>query len=145
MVSWAEDRRDIIFQFIANTTITSLSKLGAQGLSNLAYAYGLIEYAPKLEDGSALFDHLAEKSMLLLGKFKPQAFSNTVWSFEKAGVSHPLLFERVADHIVGLRQLDDFIPQNLSIISLSYAKAGETHPCLFEKIAVHIVALDSLR
>ena len=66
------DRRDIIFQFIANTSRTTLSKFDARQLANLAYAYALIEHAPKLDDGSALFDHLAERSIPLLGKFKPQ-------------------------------------------------------------------------
>ncbi len=28
--------------------------------------------------------------------------ANIVWAFEKAKVSHPALFGRVADHIVGL-------------------------------------------
>ena len=86
-----------------------LAKFDARYLANLAYAYALIEQAPKLEDGSALFDHVG--SIPLLGKFKPQELANTVWAFEKVQVSSPPLFEAVANHIVGLKQLDNFAPQ----------------------------------
>ena len=58
----------------------------------MSYAYALIEYAPKLEDGSTLFNHLAQRSVPLVGKFKPQELANTV-GLRKQGY-HILFFSR---------------------------------------------------
>ena len=42
--------------------------------------------------------------------------------------SHPKLFEKVADHINGLGNLDKFDPQALSNKVWVYATAKESHP-----------------
>ena len=47
--------------------------------------------------------------------------------------SHPLLFEKFANHIVALNDLNDFWPQALSKIVWVYATAGDSHPRLFIK------------
>jgi hypothetical protein len=62
-----------------------------------------------------------------------------VWAYATAGVQHPKLFEKVANHIVRLETLIRFIPQELSNTVWAYAKAGIHHPNLFEKMASHIV------
>ena len=68
-----------------------------------------------------------------------------VWAYSTANASNHQLFERLADHIIGLDRLDKFKPQELSNILLAYAKTGEEHSGLFQKVANHIVKLDSLR
>ena len=137
-------QRDEVFSFIARTAVSILHQFEPRDISNLAYAYALLEYVPKLNDGSNLFDHIAEKSIPLLNKFNPQALSNTVWAFEKVKVSHPTLYERVGDHIVKLDHLNDFKPQALSNILIAYAKAEVSHHKLFEKVGDHIVTLEHL-
>jgi hypothetical protein len=83
-------------------------------------------------------DHLRE--------FKPQNLSNTVWAYATAGDSHPILFAKIANHIVGLKSLDRFThPQDVSNTVWAYATAGVNHPQLFEKMANHVVRLDHLR
>ncbi len=42
--------------------------------------------------------------------------------------SHPLLFEKFANHIVALNDLNNFWPQALSKIVWVYATAGDSHP-----------------
>ena len=59
----------------AADSLPILSKFEPRHLSNLAYAYALAGNAPKLEDGTALFDHIAEKSIPSLGKFIPQGLN----------------------------------------------------------------------
>ena len=50
-----------------------------------------------------------------LDKFKPQSLKDTVWAFATARVQHPQLFEKLANHIVGLDSLDQFThPRALS-------------------------------
>jgi len=138
-------QRDAVFDFFARTAVNKLNQFEPRELKDLAYAYALLEYVPKqLEDGSTLFDHIAEKSIPLLGKFNSQHISNMVWAFEKVNVSHPKLFTKVGDHIVTRQQLNDFTPQNLSNIVWAFAKAELLHPDLFRKVADHIVMLDHL-
>jgi hypothetical protein len=45
-----------------------------------------------------------------LDRFDPQALKDTVWAFATTGINHPKLFDKVANHIVGLDSLDQFIP-----------------------------------
>ena len=138
------DRRDIIFQLIANTAKTAIGNFDARYLNNLAMAYAIIEYDPKFDDGGTLLNLLAKSSILLLEDFKPQQLATLVWSFATVGVSHPLLFEKVADHIISLDNLGAIKPQQLSDLVWAFAKAEVFHPGLFEKVASHIVALDDL-
>ena len=86
----------MIFQSIANASISILPKFDARCLANLAYANAIVGSVPKFDDGSNLFDHIADRSIPILIKFKPQELSNMVWSFEKIGASHSKLFEGVS-------------------------------------------------
>ncbi|KAL7452536.1 hypothetical protein ACHAWC_004264 [Mediolabrus comicus] len=130
-----------LFQFSAEKSIDILHEFDARCLSNLAYAYALIEYVPKFDDGSDLFDHIAMHSAEMKEEFKPQEVSNMVWAYATVGVSHPELFEKIADHIVGLKSLDRFThPQDVSNTVWAYATAGVNHPQLFEKMANHVMA-----
>ena len=63
-----------------------------------------------------------------LNDFEPQNLSNIVWSYGKAEISHPDLFNKLANHIVSLEHLNDFDSQNLSNILYAYAKAEISHP-----------------
>ena len=56
---------------------------------------------------------------------------------------HPALFEKVADHIIALEQLDHLKPQELANTG-TFEKAGFSHPRLSEKVARHIVTLEHL-
>jgi hypothetical protein len=49
-----------------------------------------------------------------LKSFKPQALSNTVWSYATADIRHPGLFKKVSNAIAELKDLQSFNPQNLS-------------------------------
>jgi hypothetical protein len=55
-----------LFQFIAEKSMDILHESDARHISNLAYAYALIEYVPKFDDGSDLFDHIAMQSIKML-------------------------------------------------------------------------------
>jgi hypothetical protein len=66
--------------------------------------------------------------------FNSQNLSNIKWSFATARESNPLLFKRVADHILSLRDLNGFNSQDLSNIAWAYATAGESHPLLFQRL-----------
>jgi len=138
-------QRDAVFSFLARTAVNKLNQFEPRYLKDLAYTYAILDFMPKqLDDGSTLFNHIAEKSIPLLNKFKPQELANTVWAFEKVKVSHPTLYEKVGDYIVTRQQLNDFDSQALSNILIAYAKAGVIHPKLFEKLGDHIVSLDHL-
>ena len=67
-----------------------------------------------------------------------------MWSYATVGIKHPKLFEKVANHIVGLDTLDPFKPQALSNTVSAYAKAACNHPKLFTKVANHIIESDRL-
>eukprot|EP00571_Detonula_confervacea_P007928 CAMPEP_0172313670 /NCGR_PEP_ID=MMETSP1058-20130122/20718_1 /TAXON_ID=83371 /ORGANISM="Detonula confervacea, Strain CCMP 353" /LENGTH=625 /DNA_ID=CAMNT_0013027365 /DNA_START=82 /DNA_END=1959 /DNA_ORIENTATION=+ len=132
-------QQQIIFQSIANASMHLLSEFEPRCLSSLAYANAIAGSFQMLNDGNALFVHIAWESIPLLGEFNSQGLANLVWSFEKVGASNPRLFEEVANTIVALDHLGEFTPQNLSNILLAFAKADESNPRLFRKVAEHII------
>jgi hypothetical protein len=134
-----------VFLPLANASVRNLSQSDAYGLSNLAYAYALIKYVPKFDDGSDLFDHIAMQSIKMRAEFAPQGISNTVWAFATVAKRHDALFKAVGDQVVARDHLRDFNPQHLSNIVWAYATAQVSHPKLFENVANHIVQLGHLR
>ena len=79
-----------------------------------------------------------------LRQFLPQHLSNIVWSYATSGESHPQLYRKFGDHIVGMKDLGLFKPQELSNIIWAFATAGESNPKLFSKFGNHIVAMRDL-
>ncbi|KAL7455121.1 hypothetical protein ACHAWC_006694, partial [Mediolabrus comicus] len=64
-----------LFQILAKKSMDIVHEFDARHISNLAYAYALIEYVPKFDDGSDLFDHIAMHSAEMKEEFKPQEVS----------------------------------------------------------------------
>jgi GTPase Era involved in 16S rRNA processing len=134
-----------LFRFIAEESMDILHKSEARQISNLAYAYALIEYVPKFDDGSDLFDHIAMYSTEMRAELNAQDVSNMVWAYATVKKRHDALFEAMGDQIAGLKSLDRFThPQDVSNTVWAYATAGVSHPHLFEKMANHIFRLDHL-
>ena len=132
-----------LFLSLAKASVRNLSQFNPQGLSNLAYAYALIEYVPKFDDGSDLFDHIAMQSIKMRAEFNAQDVSNMVWAFATVKKRHDALFKAMGDQVVAQDRLRDSQP--LSNTVWAYATAGVSHPDLFEKVASHIVRLGHLR
>ena len=82
-----------------------------------------------------LFRSFASAAADKLHQFNPQALSNTVWAYATAGINHPKLFEKMANHIVASDRLDRFNPQALKDTVWAYATAQVSHPMLFQKVA----------
>ena len=113
----------------------------------------MIGYVPEFEGGSDLFDNIATQAAERRAEFNAQGISNMVWAYAKvdkphallfeamedqvvaSGVSHPKLFEKVANCIVRLDSLYGFKPQELSNTMWAYATAQVPHPKLFQKVA----------
>jgi hypothetical protein len=133
-----------LFQFFAEKAMDILHESEARQISNLAYAYALIEYVPKFDDGSDLLDHIAMQSIKMRVEFAPQGISNMVWAFATVDKRHDALFKAMGNQVVAQDHLRDFKPQELSNIVWSYATAGVNHPQLFEQVANHVVRLDHL-
>eukprot|EP00984_Skeletonema_dohrnii_P008050 scaffold2949_cov92-Skeletonema_dohrnii-CCMP3373.AAC.1 len=133
-----------LFQFFAGASMDKLDQFDARCLSNLAYAYALIDYVPEFDDGSDLFDHIAMKAVHIQAEFNAQGKSNIVWAYATVGKPHAVLFEAMGDQIVAREHLGEFKPQNLSNTVWAYAKAGISHPKLFEKVANNVARIDSL-
>ena len=67
VVGIKSQQKDMIFQTIANVSISKLSKFGARRSANLAHANAKVVLNPVVGDGRVLlFDHIAEKSVPLL-------------------------------------------------------------------------------
>lgn len=144
-----KDKRFDMFQTVADAAAPNLAEFEPRYLSNLAYAYALVECMPRVRDGSTIFGHLAGKTIPSLDKFNAQDMSNTVWAFAKAGTSHSLLFVEVASRILidddnDINGIRSFKPQELSNTMWAYAKAEESHPRLFDAVARHIISHDDL-
>jgi len=134
-----------LFQLFAGQSIDKLDRFDARRLSNLAYAYALIDYVPEFDDGSDLFDHIAMNAVDVKAELNAQEISNVLWAFATVNKSHAVLFEAMGDQVVAFEHLGDFKhPQDFSNTLWAYAKAGVNHPKLFQKVANYIVESKSL-
>eukprot|EP00984_Skeletonema_dohrnii_P015300 scaffold6582_cov83-Skeletonema_dohrnii-CCMP3373.AAC.1 len=133
-----------LFQFFAGASMGKLDQFDARGLSNLAYAYALIDYVPEFDDGSDLFDHITMNAVEIGAEFNAQDISNMMWAFATVNKSHVVLFEAIGDQVVAFEHLGEFRPQALSNTVWAYATANVPHPKLFEKVANHIVESNRL-
>lgn len=124
----------------AHSSDTSL-KLGAQSLSNMLYAYALLNHHP----GTQLLSAIAKGVQWQLRDFSPQGLSNTVWSLAKLGTELNQDIAQLLEAISGeaVSQLRDvrarakFIPQNLSNMLYGFAQLGvQPSPVLLEAVAL---------
>ncbi|KAL7432976.1 hypothetical protein ACHAXM_005056 [Skeletonema potamos] len=101
-----------LFRIVANHIVglDSLDKFDPQELSNTMWAYAKAD------------------------RFIPQHLSNTLWAYATAGIHHPTLFNKMANHIVASGSLHKFDPQELKDIVWAYATAQVSHPKLFHKV-----------
>ena len=144
LVSKDMNPNEKLFQFFAGASMDKLDRFDARYLSNLAYAYALIDYVPEFDDGSDLFDHIAMNAVDIHRKFNAQDISNMAWAYATLDIPHAVLFEALGDQVVASKHSKDFNPQAISNTAWAYAKVGIDHPELFEKLANHIVKTDNL-
>eukprot|EP00956_Cyclotella_meneghiniana_P008599 scaffold11689_cov69-Cyclotella_meneghiniana.AAC.3 len=133
-----------IFHALVKATDANLPDFKSRDLSNIAYAYALLGYDPKIDERS-LLGAIAEKSIDCIQQFEPQHFANTVWSYARLNVDNPRLFQSVGDAVASKRDLDEFKPQELANIVWAYATAKAQHSDLFQNVGDSIAATDDLR
>eukprot|EP00984_Skeletonema_dohrnii_P015302 scaffold6582_cov83-Skeletonema_dohrnii-CCMP3373.AAC.3 len=119
-----------LFKFFAGASMDKLDEFDARSLSNLAYAYALIDYVPEFDDGSDLFDHIAMKAVEIGAEFNAQDMSNMVWAYATVDKTHAVLFEAMGNEVNEFKH-----PQDFANTVWAYSKAGVNHPQLFEKVA----------
>eukprot|EP00984_Skeletonema_dohrnii_P013477 scaffold5585_cov94-Skeletonema_dohrnii-CCMP3373.AAC.4 len=130
-----DDESDL-FDHIATQAALRSAEFNAQELSNMMWAYAIVDKPHAL-----LFEVMGDQvvASVHLGAFKPQNLANIVWAYAKAGVHHPKLFEKVANHAARIDVLYGFNSQDLANTAWAFATAGVHHQKLFEKVANHIV------
>ncbi|KAL7547533.1 hypothetical protein ACHAWF_010817 [Thalassiosira exigua] len=140
---WSKDR---LFHSIAFASMPVLRRFDPRHLSNFIYAFGLVGFVPKFDDGKTLFDHVALQASPKLNEFNAHDLSNMLWAYANVNVgsSNSFLFASVGDVIAELATLDRFKPQDLSNIAWAYASAGVSRPQLYEKFGHHIISLENL-
>ena len=112
-------------------------------LSNLAYAYSLLGYDPKIDDNT-LLEIIADVSLDCIQQFNGQDISNMMWAYAKLNVSHEPLFQAVGDAIEMADDLTTFKPQAIANVVWSYATLDIRHPGLFKKVGVEIATMEDL-
>ncbi len=101
-----------VFRFFAVKTIDKIKHLDTKDLSDLAYAYAMIKYAPEFDDGSNLFDHIATEAVAKADFAAPIELAHIVWACVKVNKSDSALFWTIGDQVVAYH-FDEFKPQNL--------------------------------
>jgi len=135
-----------LFQAIASAAVVHVSRFDSRGHTSMAYACAVAEVCPKTAPGSTLFGCIADAVVSQdLRLFKCEDFSNIAWAFAVRKVSHPRLFEKIADELIACHHLGSFGPQCLSNIVWAYATANVSHRGLFGRAADAIVAYRHLR
>ena len=73
------------------------------------------------------FAAVASETMRRPYDYKDQELKDVLWSFSKAGVRHPILFQKIAKHLVGSagRGLSTFSSQGLGNTLWSFAKQAQ--------------------
>jgi hypothetical protein len=73
------------------------------------------------------FAAVASETMRRPYDYKDQELKDVLWSFSKAGVRHPILFQKIARHLVGMggRGLSTFSSQGLGNTLWSFAKQAQ--------------------
>eukprot|EP00975_Prorocentrum_lima_P027297 5735734-Prorocentrum_lima.AAC.1 len=89
-----------LFKLFAGASIDMLDQFDARHLSNLAYAYALIDCVPEFDDRSDLFDHIAMRAVETKVEFNAQDMSNMVWAYATVDKPHAVLFEAMGDQVV---------------------------------------------
>lgn len=167
-----EDGMVSFFDELALAAVPNMRDFNHRDLSNMLWAYGkkrnnnennnnnnASSSKSKSNNNTHLLFERAAKTIIdsdMLDDFNPQGLSNLVWAYARATAkgSHPLLFEKVGDHIVerGSSDNDDddddnflreFNPQELSNLVWAYATADASHPRLLAKVSHHIVVSSS--
>jgi hypothetical protein len=119
-----------LFDVLAHEAISQLRHFNSQDLTNMLRAHANVNVGV-LRSNMSLFE-AAGDSIFALDEsvdFWPQALSNIAWACATAGESHPLLFHKLADHIVTLK-VSGFKPQEMSNIAWAYSTAGKSNPVL---------------
>mmetsp|Transcript_7126 Transcript_7126/g.17686 ORF Transcript_7126/g.17686 Transcript_7126/m.17686 type:complete len:584 (+) Transcript_7126:2283-4034(+) len=137
----AGHRDEDLFQYIAQCSISILPDFESQGLSNLAYAFALVDYTPTMPDGKSLLEHIAAHALVKnrLPAFNAQELANLVLAFATAQVPHRPLFNEVAKSAI-LKQ-NEFTPQNVSNLLWAFATAAVFNSHLFQSFTPTIEAL----
>lgn len=133
-----------IFHALAKVADKYMPLLDSRCISNLAYAYGLLKYNPRIDGNRTLMDTIAEKSYGGINQFNAQDISNMMWAHATLQISNTLLFQCVGDAVVGMPTLKEFKPQALSNTVWAYASLNIQHHSLFKKVGDTIVAMDDL-
>jgi hypothetical protein len=82
------------FAKAADRLLMETSEFNARCMSNLAYAYALVGYNPKFEDGSSLLEKIGDRSIACIKKFTSQELANLVWAKYGLGGDKRLCTER---------------------------------------------------
>eukprot|EP00956_Cyclotella_meneghiniana_P027156 scaffold60399_cov70-Cyclotella_meneghiniana.AAC.2 len=134
-----------IFDPLAEAANQILVDFEPRYLSNLAYAYSLLGYDPRIDDDATLLENIADASLDCIQQFNAYDIANMMWAYTKLNVSHEPLFQAVGDAIAMKDDLKTFKPQDLSNTVWAYATANNQHHGLFKKVGDEIVAMDNLK
>eukprot|EP00956_Cyclotella_meneghiniana_P007358 scaffold10020_cov60-Cyclotella_meneghiniana.AAC.1 len=134
-----------IFDPLAEAANQILVDFESRQLSNIAYAYSLLGYNPRIDDNTTLLENIADASLDCIQQFNAQDISNMMWAYTKLNVSHELLFQVVGDAIAIKNDLKTFKPQEIVNTVWAYATANVQHPNLFEKVGDEIATMDNLK
>ena len=117
-----------------SNTIWALATAGIQPEHSRAFDTTLVPSSQRPTKDMITQDHITECFAAVAGEamrrpqdFKDQELKDVLWSFSKAGVRHPSLFQKVAKHLVGSngRGLSTFSSQGLGNTLWSYAKQAQ--------------------
>ena len=133
-------KKEYIFGCMAEASRPILAEFRARELSNLIYAFGLVEYAHRFEDGRRLFDILAAQAIFNLKDSRPQEMSNILFAYANVGARNHKLFKEAGDRIVAHKDFSADISNDFSTVP--YANLKEFRQKLFAQVADNIAARD---
>ena len=132
----------------ANAIITSddTHYYETRHLTNIAYAFALIGYNPKVGRTSTLLENIADTSIDRVQEFNDQNIGNTAWAYATLKLPNEALFQAMGDAVVDLPDLVEFFnPQAFSNTVWAYSAMNMHHPGLFKKVGDAIVAMENLK
>jgi hypothetical protein len=85
-----------IFHRLVESADCIIAKSMPRCLSNLAYAFALVGYNPKLRNDT-LLEKVADASIICSKQFEAQSVSNMVWAYSTLEMPQPKLFHALGD------------------------------------------------
>lgn len=128
------------FEAIAREALPILPDFKGRHLANLIHPFAYAKIVPKFGSVHALFDEVANVTILQVKSLSPQNMANIVWAYATTEQAHQELFNAIAQEATP--RLQEFSPKQLANLTRAFSKyppKSSIAEIIFDRIATEVV------